>query len=557
MSLDPLPVTSHRLTVNRLLRAQGGVLLVMACVLGTAVGLRLATLLPLVRYVQAQIAGMGRTYVVSDEGVIVLALLTATAVFTVPAIVHCIVGLVSGVNKLLLPVGAPLDAGILSGARVVLDQLFRHRVISEYCQPTPLMRLAASIISRRYIYARNEVRDLARQMCVAVVILLVLLAVSAILLVCRTSATPVGWWERFVASWAFPTHLVEVTGFVVVILFLAVLASIPRVPQVEVKNANEHLSNTGNPVNFFNHLLATSARFAHEHHPNSILAESAPSLGKIVQGESDEYSAEVLLETQAIPAAAGGTPLNAVILDVGGASLRCVGYAILIFFPEILTLPLNSMDGATQFVLLLLGGVLAVRTGTHLLKSGNSLHRIVKFESDVFWLSCRGTYTVGNIGLGDGRGGQVYTGKPSVDSEAYVELFGSRVITEWMPADDQSLAKPSRILVDSTTPEDFCARFEHFIQEMREYSDTTSNLPRVNLATPDIEDIVQANAEISHLQRGYPPKDHVPQPEIPSVADSPTGQLSETLKVCPECGEQVKPIARVCRFCRHQFDDKE
>jgi threonine/homoserine efflux transporter RhtA len=32
------------------------------------------------------------------------------------------------------------------------------------------------------------------------------------------------------------------------------------------------------------------------------------------------------------------------------------------------------------------------------------------------------------------------------------------------------------------------------------------------------------------------------------------GQVVAALKRCPECAEQVQPAARVCRYCRHNFD---
>lgn len=31
---------------------------------------------------------------------------------------------------------------------------------------------------------------------------------------------------------------------------------------------------------------------------------------------------------------------------------------------------------------------------------------------------------------------------------------------------------------------------------------------------------------------------------------------SEDLKSCPQCAEEVKAAAKVCRFCQHEFDDK-
>lgn len=50
----------------------------------------------------------------------------------------------------------------------------------------------------------------------------------------------------------------------------------------------------------------------------------------------------------------------------------------------------------------------------------------------------------------------------------------------------------------------------------------------------------------------YPP---TPIPTVPDRGDAPRSEaaLPPATKVCPDCAEEVRVEARICRFCRHEF----
>ena len=60
---------------------------------------------------------------------------------------------------------------------------------------------------------------------------------------------------------------------------------------------------------------------------------------------------------------------------------------------------------------------------------------------------------------------------------------------------------------------------------------------------------VRASADRRPLRAGI----DIPFAGSPVDVDKPGPQVAGATRICPDCAEEVKSVARICRFCRYDF----
>ena len=91
---------------------------------------------------------------------------------------------------------------------------------------------------------------------------------------------------------------------------------------------------------------------------------------------------------------------------------------------------------------------------------------------------------------------------------------------------------------------------------MRDFEDTAGRLAEIDLSTPAVEQIVAANTQI---QQAATNPDRLAGPRSMALLESisPVDDDSDEWKVCPDCGETIRDLARKCRFCDFRYDGDE
>lgn len=374
-----------------------------------------------------------------------------------------------------------------------------------------------------------------------------------------------------VAPWPLPVSLAKVAAAALVVRLVSLAASTPRMPQVSLYEQSKQAPEAGHPNAFFDHLRRALDGFRREDAPNRELRVYEPTLDRVRQGETDRFSGQIMVETQP-EHRPRIVPLNALLMDAGAAVLLLTGFHMLM----VQVLPASRFLAETariQVGLEALAALVAVAAGVKLLRMGRRLHDIARFHSDLYWIRADGTFTSSKVGLGDGRGSQMYTERAVFQAEAQVRVLGARVVTE------SAYLEGERLILNTRRDAEFAERVQRLADAAVDLEARGGKLAGIDLQARPVQEIVQANLQIGALSaaasQGLPP---VAQPTglapgqgqtpgLPTsqpralpgeqrklIPQAPQTAADQDAKVCPECAETVKRAARKCRFCGYRFD---
>lgn len=454
-----------------------------------------------------------------------------------------------GLHRLLaffIPVGVP---GELGQAVETCRQLFVQRVFGHFDRRTSLADKVLVRLVPRLMYLTAPGMRLLRATS----------AWPGLLLWCGlafllTAAL------RPVADWPWGILVVALGAKVVYAGALFLLT--PPQPALHVAEDRQHFENTGNPVNFFNHVEKIAIELRHQTFPNRVIARAEPDITNVQPDVTSTFHGVHLFETQPLPVPRAGS-LPAFVLGVAGVAAGAAAVAMLLFAPltpDATTLP----AGFTPWVLTALT---VFGFSRNFFARALDLLQVFRFESHLFCVELKGSFTSSNIGIGDGRGGQFFAERRSIQSDTHVTTFGAKIITE---ASGPNALRAPRVIVDTKSDESFAAALAQLLGGMPTFKDSTTVLPGIAFERPEVKQMLQANLAVTEgmaratAQAQALPGGGVRPPALPVGADDGSDDASAEpaaavangaeMKTCPECGEQVRAIARKCRFCNHRFD---
>ena len=427
-------------------------------------------------------------YEIMDLAGLIIAIVTG-----IFAVFRAIIFVLSGIKNIFsffIPAGIPHQ---IYNTHENINLLLQNRTITSYEKPSASVRMMSRLFSERFRYVTHNTRVLVEELLGSIkkwVFILCLLCIPHYIPESLFNELPPEWnWLELFATinWPVPIYLIGIGAYLIIIRLLAALCSIPSVPSVDIHESREHITNSGNPIDFYHYLQNHLIHLRYKNFPNRMLFDKSPLIGKIHQGEADKYQSRLMLETQPIPIARG-ISMNSLLLCLGGSLLMIAGY-ILLLYPDLNQLP----DDVVSEIFRLLAGLTGLNTGRALIRRGHSLTNVFRFKSFLFDLQMRGTFGVSRIGLGDGRGGQFHTERLAVQSDTHIEIKGAEIITECHGLNNQ------RIIVDTWQSKDFDQALKYIIDSIYTYKDSQVDLVKVNLEDPNTYNLINANAAIMSL----------------------------------------------------------
>lgn len=439
-----------------------------------------------------------------------------------------------GIKNLLVffvPVGVPKD---LHASADTAGWLFKRRTIALFINPRAIMRRAMSRLSPRFEYATPPVeRLLGAALARGPWVGCALLFGAAWL---ARSAIPLPWAVLAVVLCSRLLYL------------LAVFAVSTSVPHVEVAEVREHIARTSNPMNFFLHLERQVQQLRHETFPNRTYLQAAPQITGAAPGITSVFSGSLLVETQPVPLP-NWKPFGAALLCGGGIALGCAGIGVLLHLPTH-----TSLSAPALALHCLLPALVALSASKRMLGHALALLQVFRFRSLLLSCELQGTYTSSAIGVGDGRGGQFFAERQSIQSDTGLVAYAASIVTECHGPD---ALHADRYLISTDTDAVHRQAFNGLMESLRSYRDSTTSLPAIALDDPAVAQLVNANLQIvAGSARASAQALDAPNGPVALIAGSAAAPTEEgAWKTCPECGERIREAARKCRFCNFRFDN--
>ncbi|XAM00736.1 hypothetical protein OT109_04955 [Phycisphaeraceae bacterium D3-23] len=418
-------------------------------------------------------------------------------------VLSCFLRGLKAMLTLFIPVKVPQDLYLGApsqpqrstvGAKTVFQDLFKHRTISTYTALPGFVARVAQLVSSRLRYATPPMhRPIRAFLGVKAIIITLLLCLPAVL-----SLPPLRpAFEQMVGDPEIAKHITATSvpwlllGVVLggrVIRFFVLLAMMPAAPRVEVQEQRVHMENTGNPVNFFNHATEAVEDERVADFPNRMYKVARPDIGTARPGETKQFRGFMLFETQPWPKKTGGA-MACIIAGMGGALMGAVGLAALVL------MPVNPLVQSSVYdiALWMLGGLVACVVASRLMGEARALQLVYRFRSAFILMDFNGTYTSSEIGLGDGRGGQLHARRSAMQSDTYLTLYASSLVTECYGP--KALQQQLRYIVSAEVNDDLKELVASLTKQFQTYADSGASLPGVRI-DPSAQQMIQANAMI-------------------------------------------------------------
>jgi fumarate reductase subunit C len=403
---------------------------------------------------------------------------------------------------ILWPAGAPADLG--NTDKILTDLLFHHTLRETYRNPTKVMRVLASLVSVRFRYLRDRPRRVLKTIerstmpwCLSLALLSVLAIIFGTSIFEHSSLSNTFWQNYLESRLPLPVALLIVFAMVTGFRAMTVVASTPRAPNIQVRETLLRVTNSGNPAAFYQYLETVSQRMRFRRFQNRIIRKRPPKVGRISLGETEEFEAELVFETQ--PEALNqGRDVSALLLEVGGASLLCLGHAMVIFVVDCAIGP----GGLSSLGYQLIAGLLAIIVGIRMIRESDVFTFVYQFESDVFWVELKGTCTASRSGIGDGRGGQLFAERVTMQSDVRVKILGGRVLTECEGSEARRALRTPRTILDCCQTVAFQRRFDDLVHALVSYEDSGGQIPDMILSSKGCRNIISENTQISTMSSG-------------------------------------------------------
>jgi hypothetical protein len=285
---------------------------------------------------------------------------------------------------------------------------------------------------------------------------------------------------------------------------------------------------------------------------------------------TNAFESAIMVETQPLPLKQNYKK-TAAFMDLGGATLQLLAYLM------VFSLTTGQMSGYSRsidsglvylpgLVVALIGAIVALKSGQMFMQKAAALFRHYTFESDLIYVQLRGTYTAAQIGIGDGRGGEIYGSRVTMLADTNLTFLASRIITEANGLKPES----DRFIVSATCPQEFKDKMYQFHQNLTNYKDSSDSLPTVNLMDEGLQQTVEANAQIAAGKAAASTKAKMVVREqlranrpgdVSRLNDSQAvGQITEgeeDTMDCPWCAERIKKKAQICRYCQRNVNNGE
>jgi hypothetical protein len=349
--------------------------------------------------------------------------------------------------------------------------------------------------------------------------------------------------------------------------FVSCMFMVPREqPDTISHEGSRFYRGFGHPSQLFSRLPDLSHPLRHEEFENRVFSnwDEASTLSV---GDVGEFSGYLVIEQQPKPVEEGMDFSAFLMLGVGWL-LRVIGTYVVLFrvLPASLTQTgtAESVSAPLFALFMSLFATSAVRNGERLVGHGRDLLETCQFKSIAILIEAIGNLSRADVKIGKSFNDSIESSNVVARSDFTARFWASELTSEAARLDSQ------RELLALHRTDASHRWLSFFSSEIEKLRDEGVRPIGVDIATPEVGDIVRANlgvsgaraAAVQQAQLGAPAEMDHPMfsegPQAPGIGpggqQGQGGQLARGgSKYCPACGGAVGAGARFCRQCGKRF----
>lgn len=379
--------------------------------------------------------------------------------------------------------------------------------------------------------------------------------------------------------------ILPLVGFVVLQLavaaveFYAIQVLIPRRPiNTESNIGSEYFSGFGDPMQLASRLPTAADELAWQGFPNRVDRQMPVHAPSSTVKDSGSFTARLFIERQPQPTSGRSQGAGYGLLLIGHV-FHLVGLAAVML--ALMPFPLRTAlagEGAIAFlwapVFVVATGLLARRLREAAGRFGSQAYVLLNsalFRSVAILIDFEGTVSRADIRLGRGRDDSIEASSQVTRSDFTAHFWAAELTSECADIDGQ------RDLLSMQRTTDSDAWLNFFRSSIEKFRSEGAKPIGVDLSGSETSEVVRANVEVSALRGEAVERaaikardDQAAQAlaneagDAPQLTDQSATQFGSNpdepppgYKICPDCGEPVRQVARKCRYCGYVFDETE